>query len=54
MTYESLAKLFYKDSSPDRFGRNEEMARLRRESESSFKLGIKTKAGEELFFAVPR
>lgn len=54
MSYESLAKMFYKDSSPDRFDRNVEAARLRRESDSSFRLGVNTSEGEELFFAVPR
>lgn len=53
MAYESLAKLFYMDTSNNRFARNEELARQRREAESSFPLGVDTPNGE-LFFAVPR
>ena len=54
MTYESLSKLFYKDSSSDRFERNAVLAEARRQADSSFLLGMKNENGEELFFSMPR
>ena len=54
MTYESLSKLFYKDSSSDRFERNAVLAETRRQADSSFLLGMKNENGEELFFSMPR
>lgn len=53
MAYQSLAKLFYMDSSNRRFENNQELAIRRREAESTFRLGIDTPNGE-LFCAVPR
>ena len=54
MTYESLSKLFYKDSSSDRFERNAVLAEARRQADSSFLLGMKNENGEEFFFSMPR
>lgn len=53
MSYQSLAKLFYMDSSPNRHEANRELADKRRQAESTFSLGIETPHGE-LFCAVPR
>ena len=53
VAYQSLAKLFYKDSSPERFSRNEARAAQRRDAESTFRTGLDMGAGE-LFLAVPR
>lgn len=53
MAYDTLAKLFYKDSSSDRYARNQSLASLRRNAESSFKLGLNI-GDDELFLAVPR
>lgn len=53
MTYVTLAKTFYMDSSSDRFSNLEQLAHARRNSESSFKTGVESAAGE-LFLAVPR
>ena len=53
MGYRTLEKLFYADSSPDRFSRRERLLSERLNSESSFRTGIDLKTGE-LFLAVPR
>ena len=53
MAYQSLAKLFYKDTSSERFERNEQLAQERFNAESTFKTGIDSDHGE-LFLAVPR
>ena len=53
MSYQSLAKLFYRDHSSDRFSRNESLARERLMAESTFRTGFGTPNGE-LFLAVPR
>lgn len=52
MAYQSLEKLFYKDSSADRYARNTALASERLNAESTFRTGIDTPAGE-LFLAVP-
>lgn len=52
MSYEQLAKLFYKDSSSARFERNAELAKRRLEADATFRTGFVTPAGE-LFLAVP-
>lgn len=54
MTYETLAKLFYKDPTPDRFQRNLDLARRRLEAESTFRTGIASPSGDEFFLATPR
>lgn len=53
MSYEPLTKLFYSDTSSDRFGRNERLAAERLNADSSFRTGIVSPSGE-LFLAVPR
>ena len=53
MGYRTLEKLFYADSSSDRFARRERLLSERLNSESSFRTGIELKTGE-LFMAVPR
>ena len=53
MPYQSLAKLFYADTSPDRYAANESLAQKRLEAESTFRTGMITPNGE-LFLAVPR
>lgn len=53
MPYESLAKIFHKDSSTARFATNERLATERREAPSTFRTAIQTSSGE-LFLAVPR
>ena len=52
MAYQSLEKLFYKDSSADRYAHNTALAYERLNAESTFRTGIDTPAGE-LFLAVP-
>lgn len=53
MPYQTLEKLLHKDSSSSRFAANEQLARERLESESTFRTGIELSTGE-LFLAVPR
>lgn len=53
MAYESLSKLLYKDTTPDRFARNEALARERLNAESTFRTGVFSDAGE-FFLATPR
>ena len=53
MTYQTLKKLFYVDSSSERFNNNVSLAATRREAESTFKTGFKIN-GKELFLAAPR
>lgn len=53
MPYPTLEKLFYQDSSSDRFDRHARIAQQRLESESTFRTGIALAHGE-LFLAVPR
>lgn len=53
MTYPTLEKLFYKDTSSERFQHHEERYRLRLEAESTFRTNIMLEHGE-LFCAVPR
>lgn len=53
MAYESLSKLLYKDTTPDRFARNEALARERLNAESTFRTGVFSDAGE-FFLAMPR
>jgi Fic family protein len=53
MSYRSLAKTFYSDTSTDRFTHNELLAEERRNAESTFRTGFDTPTGE-LFLAVPR
>ncbi|WP_303213492.1 Fic family protein [uncultured Enorma sp.] len=53
MSYPTLEKLFYQDSSSERFDRHAHLARQRLESESTFRTGIELAHGE-LFLAVPR
>lgn len=53
MAYQTLKKLFYVDSSSERFNNNVSLAATRREAESTFKTGFKIN-GEELFLAAPR
>lgn len=53
MAYESLAKLFYKDTTSDRYANAEARLKARLEAESTFRTGIETPHGE-LFLAVPR
>lgn len=52
MSYDSLSKIFYKNASSNRFAENEELARMRREAESSFDLGLCI-GSEPLFLANP-
>jgi Fic family protein len=52
MAYKSLKKLFYMDSSRDRFANNRRLAAERLNAESTFRTGMMTKEGE-LFLAVP-
>lgn len=54
MAYETLAKLFYKDPSPERFRRNLDLARQRLEADSTFRTGITSADGDEFFLATPR
>ena len=53
MDYPTLEKLFYKDTSSQRFDNHQEQLRLRLEAESTFRTGIMLEHGE-LFCAVPR
>lgn len=53
MPYEEMSKLFYKDSSSDRYRVNEVKARERLLAESTFRSGIVFKE-DELFLAMPR
>ena len=53
MAYESLAKLFYRDPSPERFSRNEALAHERRNADSTFRTGVQSPYGE-FFLAMPR
>jgi len=52
-SYEMLDSLFYRDRSANRHAANEELARTRRESPSTFRTGIVLDTGE-LFLAVPQ
>lgn len=52
MAYKSLKKLFYMDSSRDRFANNRRLAAERLNAESTFRTRMMTKEGE-LFLAVP-
>ena len=53
MEYRSLSKIFYADSSTERFANNERLARERLEAESTFRTGVIGPNGE-FFLAVPR
>ena len=53
MSYPTLEKLFYKDSSAERFQHHESLLRERLEAESTFRTGIMLEHGE-LFCSVPR
>lgn len=53
MAYATLEKLFYADSSSDRYKKHELLLKQRLESESTFRTGIHLDTGE-LFLAVPR
>lgn len=53
MTYEELSKLFYKDSSPNRYEVNKGKAQERLLAESTFRTGIALDE-DELFLAMPR
>lgn len=52
MAYKSLKKLFYMDSSSERFANNKRLAAERLNAESTFRTGMITGEGE-LFLAVP-
>lgn len=53
MAYEPLEKLFYKDSSSDRFSAHKKALQRRFNDESTFRTGIELEHGE-LFLGVPR
>jgi hypothetical protein len=53
MTYETLRTLLHKDNSVDRYSNADMLAKRRLETESTFRTGMDTPAGE-LFLAVPR
>lgn len=52
MAYKSLMKLFYMDTSSDRFANNERLAAERLGADSTFRTGMHTTTGE-LFIALP-
>lgn len=53
MAYESLSKLFYKDSTSNRFMNADALLQKRLQADSTFRTGITIDSGE-LFLAVPR
>ena len=53
MSYRSLQRLFYTDTSNERFAKFAGLAESRRLSDSTFRTGIQSRHGE-LFLAVPR